>query len=158
LRAGSTGTACCRFTALQILVDPSIEAGNLLTGADFDVESIARMDDGSFWVGEEFGPCLLDFNALGQLLSPPVRHPTLRAPQNPQNPTPADANLPNSRGFESMTRNENGRRLFLTTEASMNSQPDKRILEIYEFDTVTERSGGRTFKYAKDSSDSSLAA
>jgi hypothetical protein len=77
----------------------------------------------------------------------------LRAPQNPQNATPADANLPSSRGFESMTRNGNGRRLYLTTEASINSQPDKRMLEIYEFSTVTERYTGRTFRYAKDSSD-----
>jgi hypothetical protein len=61
--------------------------------------------------------------------------------------------LPSSRGFESMTRNANGRRLYLTTEASINSQPDKRMLEIYEFDTVTERYTGRTFNYAKDSSD-----
>ena len=59
--------------------------GRLLTGADFDVESIARMDDGTFWVGEEFGPYLLHFDAQGRLLSPPVRHPVLRAPQNPQN-------------------------------------------------------------------------
>ena len=45
------------------------------------------MDDGTFWVGEEFGPYLLHFDAQGQLLSPPVRHPVLRAPQNPQNTT-----------------------------------------------------------------------
>ncbi len=140
--------------ALQIPVDSTIKAGNLLTGADFDVESIARMDDGSFWVGEEFGPYLLHFNAQGQLLRRPVRHPVLRAPQNPQNSTPAGANLPSSRGFESMTRNGNGRRLYLTTEASISSQPDKRILEIYEFDTVRKRYTGRTFRYAKDSSDS----
>jgi hypothetical protein len=139
--------------APQIPVDPSIKRGSLLTGADFDVESIARMNDGSFWVGEEFGPYLLHFNALGQLVSPPARHPVLRAPQNPQNPTPADANLPSSRGFESMTRNGSGRRLYVTTEASIASQPDKRILEIYEFDTVRERYTGRTFRYAKDSSD-----
>jgi hypothetical protein len=111
------------------------------------------MNDGSFWVGEEFGPYLLHFNAHGHLLRPPVRHPVLRAPQNPQNPTPADANLPSSRGFESMARNGDGRRLYLTTEASINSEPDKRMLEIYEFNTVTERYTGQTFKYAKDSSD-----
>ncbi len=72
-------------TAPQIPVDPSIQDGRLLTGADFDVESIARMDDGTFWVGEEFGPYLLHFDAHGRLLSAPVRHPVLRAPQNPQN-------------------------------------------------------------------------
>lgn len=136
-----------------ILVDQSIKARTLLTGADFDVESIARMDDGTFWVGEEFGPYLLHFDARGRLLSLPVRHPVLRAPQNPQNIVDGPANLPSSRGFESMTRNADGSKLYVTTEASILSQPDKRILEIYEFDTQTEQYTGRSFKYAKDSSD-----
>jgi hypothetical protein len=136
-----------------ILVDPSIKARTLLTGADFDVESIARMEDGTFWVGEEFGPYLLHFDARGRLLSLPVRHPVLRAPQNPQNIVDGPANLPSSRGFESMTRNADGSKLYVTTEASILSQPDKRILDIYEFDTATEQYTGRAFKYLKDSSD-----
>ena len=140
-------------TAPLIPVDPSIKAGKLLTGADFDVESITRMEDGTFWVGEEFGPYLLHFNAQGQLLSPPFRHPVLRAPQNPQNAILGPANLPSSRGFESMTRNGDGSKLYLTTEASINTQVDKRILLIYEFDTRRQRYTGRTFTYAKDSSD-----
>jgi len=140
-------------TGSAILVDPSIKARTLLTGADFDVESIARMDDGTFWVGEEFGPYLLHFDARGRLLSLPVRHPVLRAPQNPQNIVAGPANLPSSRGFESMTRNADGSKLYVTTEASIDSQTDKRMLEIYEFDTATEQYTGRTFKYAKDSSD-----
>ncbi len=53
--------------------------------AAVDVESIARMNDGRFWVGEEFGPYLLHFGARGRLLRAPVRHPILRAPQNPDN-------------------------------------------------------------------------
>ena len=140
-------------TGTQIPVDASIRNGRLLTGADFDVESIARMDDGTFWVGEEFGPYLLHFDAKGRLMSAPVRHPVLRAPQNPQNTTTGPSNLPSSRGFESMTRNGEGSKLYLTTESSINSEPDKRILEIYEFDTKTERYTGRSFTYAKDSSD-----
>jgi hypothetical protein len=36
--------------ATQIPVDPSIKIGRWLTGADFDVESIARMEDGSFYI------------------------------------------------------------------------------------------------------------
>jgi len=140
-------------TGTPIPVDPSIRNRRLLTGADFDVESIARLDDGTFWVGEEFGPYLLHFDAQGQLLSPPVRHPVLRAPQNPQNTVPGPANLPSSRGFESMSRNGSGRRLYLTTEASILSEVDKRMLEIYEFDTRTEQYTGRSFTYAKDSSD-----
>ena len=138
--------------AAQIAVDPSIKNRRLLTGADFDVESIARMNDGTFWVGEEFGPYLLHFDAQGFLLSKPVRHPILRAPQNPQNTPQNPANLPSSRGFESMTRNGDGSRLYVTTEASISSELDKRILVVYEFDTTNERYTGRTFKYAKDSS------
>jgi hypothetical protein len=139
--------------AAQIAVDASIKNGRWLTGADFDVESIAGMNDGTFWVGEEFGPYLLHFDAEGQLLSAPIRHPVLRAPQNPANTVADPANLPSSRGFESMTRNGDGTRLYLTTEASINSEPDKRLLEIYEFDARLEQYTGRTFKYAKDSSD-----
>ena len=139
--------------APQILVDPSIQNGRLLTGADFDVESIARMNDGTFWVGEEFGPYLLHFDSRGRLLRAPIRHPVLRAPQNPENALLGPPNLPSSRGFESMARNGDGTRLYLTTEASIQSEPDKRMLEIYEFSTVTKRYTDRTFKYAKDSSD-----
>jgi hypothetical protein len=139
--------------ATQIAVDPAIRNGKLLTGADFDVESIVQLDDGTFWVGEEFGPYLLHFDARGRLLSRPVPHPTLRAPQNPANTTQNPANLPSSRGFESMARNRDGSALYVTTEASINSEPDKRIIEIYEFDTRTGRYSGRSWKYAKDSSD-----
>ena len=138
--------------AAQIAVDPAIKSQRLLTGADFDVESIARLDDGTFWVGEEFGPYLLHFDAEGRLMQAPVRHPILRAPQNPQNTAQTPANLPSSRGFESMTRNADGSRLYVTTEASINSEPDKRLLVIYEFDTFTRAYTGRTFTYAKDSS------
>ena len=112
------------------------------------------MDDGTFWVGEEFGPYLLHFDAQGRLLRAPVRHPVLRAPQNPQNAVMGPSNLPSSRGFESMTRNGDGSKLYVTTEASILSEPDKRMLEIYEFDTATGSYTGESFKYAKDSSDS----
>jgi hypothetical protein len=139
--------------APQIPVDPSIKSRRLLTGADFDVESIVMMDDGTYWVGEEFGPYLLHFDAHGRLISRPFRHPILRAPQNPQNTAQNGANLPSSRGFESMARNRQGTALYVTTEASISTQPDKRIIEIYEFDTRLERYTGRTWKYAKDSSD-----
>jgi hypothetical protein len=138
--------------AAQIPVDPSIKTGRWLTGADFDVESIARLEDGTFWVGEEFGPYLLHFDAQGRLLQKPVRHPILRAPQNPLNTTANPANLPSSRGFESMTRDGKGNKLYVTTEASIASETDKRLLVVYEFNTHSKRYTGKTFTYAKDSS------
>ena len=110
------------------------------------------MDDGTFWVGEEFGPYLLHFDAQGRLLRKPIRHPVLRAPQNPQNTTANPSNLPSSRGFEAMTRNGKGDTLYVTTEASISSEPDKRLLVVYEFSTRSKRYTGRTFTYAKDSS------
>ncbi|MEH2377113.1 MAG: esterase-like activity of phytase family protein [Nostoc sp.] len=47
----------------------------LLTGADFDVESFVFDKDGSIWVGEEFGPYLLHFDATGKLLEAPIPTP-----------------------------------------------------------------------------------
>jgi glycerophosphoryl diester phosphodiesterase len=96
-----------------------------LTGADVDIESIPRMNDGSFWVGEEFGPYLLHVNAQG------LRHAdssscVARAAE-PQNATFGAANLASSRGFESVARNGDGSKLYLT---SMNSESDKRMPSI----------------------------
>ncbi|MDM9585260.1 esterase-like activity of phytase family protein [Nostoc sp. GT001] len=49
--------------------------GRLLTGADFDVESFVFDKDGTIWVGEEFGPYLLHFDASGKLLEAPIATP-----------------------------------------------------------------------------------
>jgi glycerophosphoryl diester phosphodiesterase len=62
----------------------------VLTGADFDVESLRIAPDGSLWIGDEFGPFLLHFDGSGRLLDEPIalpdpNDPTLeiRSPQNP---------------------------------------------------------------------------
>jgi hypothetical protein len=140
-------------SSIPVPVDSRIRDNKLLTGADFDVESFVRLDDGSFWVGEEFGPYLLHFDGLGQLLEAPIAHPTLRAPQNPQNTAANPSNLPSSSGFESLARNGDGSKLYLTTEASIDSELDKRLLQIYEFDTRTKSYTGKAFSYAKESTD-----
>jgi glycerophosphoryl diester phosphodiesterase len=46
-----------------------------LTGADFDIESFVFDKDGTIWIGEEFGPYLLHFDATGKLLDAPVATP-----------------------------------------------------------------------------------
>ncbi|PNW56782.1 UNVERIFIED_CONTAM: glycerophosphodiester phosphodiesterase [Euhalothece sp. KZN 001] len=47
----------------------------LLTGADFDIESFVIDGDGDIWVGDEFGPYMLHFNAEGELLEAPIATP-----------------------------------------------------------------------------------
>ncbi|HVL01633.1 MAG TPA: esterase-like activity of phytase family protein [Dongiaceae bacterium] len=62
----------------------------VLTGADFDIESVQRAPDGSLWFGDEFGPFLIHTDANGVVLDAPIPLPDLnnpgkfiRAPQNP---------------------------------------------------------------------------
>ena len=49
----------------------------LLTGGDFDIESFAIDSNGDIWVGDEFGPYLLHFNAEGELVEAPIATPSL---------------------------------------------------------------------------------
>ncbi len=62
----------------------------VLTGADFDIESMQRAPDGTLWFGDEFGPFLLHADRQGRLLQAPIPLPDpdnpgkeLRSPQNP---------------------------------------------------------------------------
>jgi hypothetical protein len=44
----------------NIPVDPTIQTGRLLTGADFDIEAVRMDRKGHFWFGDEFGPFLVE--------------------------------------------------------------------------------------------------
>lgn len=47
----------------------------VLTGWDFDPESMQVAPDGTIWFGEEFGPYLLHTDARGRLLEAPIPTP-----------------------------------------------------------------------------------
>lgn len=75
----------------------------VLTGADFDIESMQRTADGTLWFGDEFGPFLIHTSADGVVLEPPVPLPdfdqpgaTVRAPQNPDNEETAALRIMNA--------------------------------------------------------------
>jgi hypothetical protein len=142
-----------------IAVDPAIQAGRLLTGFDFDVESIARARDGTYWVGEEFGPYILHFGADGVLLHEPAPHPFLKSPNHPDALSGAASNtLGASRGFESLAFDHQRRLLYAVPEAAptvdeLRPVPgDERVVEIFEFDPKKREYTGRAFKYRKDGS------
>ncbi|MBD1996656.1 esterase-like activity of phytase family protein [Leptolyngbya sp. FACHB-541] len=49
----------------------------LLTGSDFDVESLVIDGNGEIWIGDEFGPYILHFDATGKLLEAPIPTPNV---------------------------------------------------------------------------------
>jgi glycerophosphoryl diester phosphodiesterase len=122
----------------------------LLTGADFDIESLIRSDDGTFWIGEEFGPFLLHFDATGLLLSAPVKFPGGKSPANPYLEPGEQPNVPSSRGFEAMARSEDGDVLYPIVEGALVNDSLQRRRLIYEFDTRTEEYTGRSWQYETD--------
>jgi hypothetical protein len=117
-------------------VDSRIRGERLLTGADFDPEGLVAMPDGSFWLGDEFGPFLLHVGTRGELLSAPVATPGLRAPENPFL-NGRVANHPSSGGFEGLCASRDHRTIYgLLEKTAANDTP--RTLRLYRFDPVSE--------------------
>ncbi len=127
-----------------------------LTGDDFDIESVQRGRDGSFWIGDEFGPYLLHVDARGRLLAAPVAFPLGTSPQNPA-PGSEGPNTQASGGFEAMAQSTDKRYLYPIVEKALVNDADKRRRIISEFDTRANRYTGRTWNYQADA-DANLAA
>ena len=151
--------------------------GRELKGDEYDPESFVRLDDGSFWVGEEFGPFLLHFGADGTLLGEPLPVPVpaglqpfarhqeiLRTPDHPDlrslDDTAAEsaANLPRSGGLEGLARNPDGSRLYLAVEKALLDDPDPLRRLILEFDPVHGLFSGRSWLHRVDQAGVSIAA
>ena len=133
-------------------------SARLLTGADIDPESMQRAKNGDLWVGEEFGPWVLHFDATGVLLEPPFSVPgslvqlppseDLMSPNNPFLVPPATATQPNSRGFEAMSSTPDGKHLYPILEGATvrdgTSSPRRFMLE---FDIAGGGFTGRVWQY-----------
>ena len=155
-KGGSGAIGVQRFISLR---DPQHRVGfpivnentsdRLLTGADFDIESIVRQPDGTFWIGEEFGPYLLHVSRSGVLLSAPVPFVGGKSPDNPTLGTGTPA-IGSSRGFEAMAGSKNGRYLYPILEGALNADTDKRRRVVYEFDTRKNRYTKKTWAYETD--------
>ncbi|MGI8595280.1 MAG: esterase-like activity of phytase family protein [Solirubrobacteraceae bacterium] len=121
----------------------------ILTGGDFDPESMRIAPDGTLWFGEEFGPFLVHTDATGKVLEAPIPARGVRSPQYPGF-TPEDeprANLSPSNGFEGMALSTDGKKLYPALEGPLRTDSDKTRRWIYEFDLRTERYTGKRFQY-----------
>uniref|UniRef100_A0AAU1I9N5 Esterase-like activity of phytase family protein n=1 Tax=Streptomyces sp. NBC_00180 TaxID=2903632 RepID=A0AAU1I9N5_9ACTN len=124
-------------------------ADRVLTGADFDVESIVRMPDGTYWTGDEFGPWLLHFSARGRLLEAPIALEGVRAPENPYL-NGGEPNIASSKGFEGMVRSVDGRRLYPLLEGTVTGDTPGD-LRFSEFDLRKRAYTGKRFVYRLES-------
>ena len=109
-----------------------------LTGGDIDPESVQRDRRGDLWVGDEFGPWILHFDATGRLLGATDR--SARRPDLAEQPASraATPTVLNSRGIEAMAMTPNGRDLVVVVEGAVVGD-DPLSRRIYEYDTNSGR-------------------
>ena len=146
-------SAGARVVASIVLRDPDKHVpwaitdskNRILTGADFDPESFALTRDGTFWIGEEFGPFLLHVDKDGVLLEPPIGVPGVRSPQNPLSKPDEKPNLATSRGFEGLAIGPDGTTLHAMLEGPV-AGDNRRDLRIYVFDSAQKAFVGEPLK------------
>lgn len=142
--------------AANAAVPPAVRARRLLTGADFDIESIRRDHRGHYWFGEEFGPYLVKTDSRGTVLRAEIPLPGVYAPAHKEVVAGrATANLPASGGFEGMAINKSGTRLYTLLERTVTGDP-AGMLRIDEFDVDREVYTGRRFFYPLDAAGTNI--
>ncbi len=146
-----------------------------LTGALLDPESFVRLNDGSFWIGEEFGPALIHVDERGQVLGPAVDIPIvpelkaygrdrsiLMTPDHPDLRHLAEAeqlaNLPRSGGIEGLALSPNGRWIYASVEKAMLEDPLLTRRTILQFDPKSGSFTGEYRLYQVDAPDVSIAS
>jgi hypothetical protein len=131
-----------------------------LTGADFDLESIQPLPDGSFMIGEEFGPFLAHVSADGvvqRVIETRMDGQVLMTPDHPAlqvaaSPTQGVAyRVRRSGGYEGMALTPDGRTLWAMLEqplfAPNSDQPEGQFLRVLEFSMERMDWTGRQVRY-----------
>jgi hypothetical protein len=131
-------------------VDVSIRSQRLLTGADFDTESMRQDKNGNLWFGDEFGPYLVKTDATGRVLRREISLPGVFAPQHEAVLSGAVAsNLGSSGGFEGMAITPAGDKLYTLLEKTVAGDP-ANSLRINQFDIGSEAYSGLGYLYQLD--------
>ncbi len=130
----------------------------MLTGADFDPESLVVDRNGTFWIGDEFGPFVLHVATDGRLLDAPAEADGLRSPDNPalvQAAGKSAATVGRSRGFEGLAAMRDRRLLLAALEQGPEGVPPNET-RLIEFDTSARLFTGRSWTYVFDAPGHSL--
>jgi hypothetical protein len=125
-------------------------ADRLLTGADFDLESVRVARNGDLWFGEEFGPFILHTDENGKVLEAPFSLPNVMSPQNPFLTDTSAWTIRASRGFEGMALSDDGQTLYPVIEGALRYDPDPRRRVINQFDLRSRAYTGKTWSYRVD--------
>jgi hypothetical protein len=158
-RTEQGGTGAVQVLGFLQLRDPDgkvpfalFRPDRLLTGADFDIESVRRDRNGDFWFGEEFGPFILHTDETGKVLEAPFALAGVQSPQNPFLPDTGAWTIRASRGFEGMAISHDGKTLYPIIEGALRNDPDPRRRIVHEFDLRNKGYTGRTWQYHVDAS------
>jgi hypothetical protein len=128
---------------------PLTRPDRALTGSDLDVEAVVKAGDGSYWLGDEFGPYLLHFDRAGRLLAPPVPLPGVFSPESAAR-LGVTPNLSGSRGFEGVATSRDGRFLYPLLEGTV-AGDTPGTLRINEFDVRANAYTSRRWIYTMES-------
>lgn len=131
-----------------------------LTGQDFDLESIQPLPDGTFYIGEEFGPFLIQVDAEGRVMrvvETRLDGQVIRSPDHPALSIPATptAAVPHrvrrSGGYEGMALTPDGQTLWGLLEqplfAPNSDQSEGAFLRLIEFSVPRAEWTGRSLRY-----------
>lgn len=174
-RSKTGGTAKVQVMSFIQLKDPNKlvpftiinqnTSDRLLTGADFDPESMQRTADGTYWIGDEFGPYLLHFDKDGILLDAPIALPNpyskgkeLRSPQNQLNKANINYVEPlvqQSGGFEGMALSKDGQFLYPLLEKPLKGETTNQLL-ISQFDLKKKAYTGNYYLFSLNSKASNI--
>ncbi len=154
---------------------PDVPSDGRLSGANLDPESFVEMNDGTFWIGEEFGPSLVHVNPAGQIISSPIDIPVvpelasfsrgtkiLRTPDHANLRHLAEAeelaNLPRSGGIEGLALTPDEEFIYASVEKAMVEDPSRTRRVILQFDPHKQIFTGKYWFYDVDQANVSIAS
>jgi hypothetical protein len=162
-KTADNGSGSAEWTEFIQLSDPNKLIGweivnetspdRQLTGADFDPESIVLAEDGTIWIGEEFGPYLLHFDSNGVLIDAPIATPNIYQHDTLGGQYPGDqVSYPQNKevkeykpiepltlsdGFEAMSYSPDRQTLYPIMERYVPGDPSESR-RVYKFDVASK--------------------